>query len=124
MRYVLPIAIFPLLAALSCTHAPARRASSPPVASTSRFDAADNPIIVRMVGRNKTLIVSSSSQGPVYSVSNPAGQILLSQGSLDDLRRLYPELYRHVRSALVLAHDGHAAPDSPEEPMDFLLLAR
>jgi hypothetical protein len=122
------IVLVPFLAAVGCSHSPAPRAAAtaPPAGvAAGRFDAG-NPVIVRLAGRTKTLTISSTAHGPVYSVSAPDGQTLLSQGTLDDLRRLHPDLYRHVRSAIVSAHeagdDGRPIAD-PEEANDYLLLA-
>src|SRR5437016_3823118 len=120
MRHILPLVILPLFAALGCAHAPAPAAAAPPAVSVSRFDPAHNPVIVRMVGRQKTLTIASTPHGPAYSVNGPAGELLLSQGSLDDLRRQYPELYRHVRSALASARQENP---SYEEFLDYQLIA-
>src|SRR5258708_4290436 len=128
MRVQSLIMLVPFLAAVGCSHSPAPRAAvpAPPAGVTAgRFDAG-NPVIVRIAGRTKTLTISSTAHGPVYSVSAPDGQTLLSQGTLDDLRRLHPDLYRHVRSAIVSAHeegDGNRPIADPEEANDYLLLA-
>jgi hypothetical protein len=113
------------IAVAGCNHFSAPRPAAPPATAQGRLEAG-NPVIVRMVSRSKTLTIASTPRGPVYSVADAKGQPLLSQGTLDDLRRLHPELYRHVRSALVSTReDGESssAPADPEEPLDFLLLA-
>jgi hypothetical protein len=129
MRHLL-IVLVPFVAEFGCSHSPAPRAAAtapppPPGVTAGRFDAG-NPVIVRIAGRSKTLTIASTAHGPVYSVSALDGQTLLSQGTLDDLRRLHPDLYRHVRSAIVSAHeagdDGRPIAD-PEEANDYLLLA-
>jgi hypothetical protein len=114
------LVVLPMLAALGCSHDSTQRsATAPPPVPTDRFEAG-NPVICRIVGRTKSLTIVSTRLGPVYSVTGPAGQTLLSQGTLDDLRRLHPDLYRHVRSALV----STGAPSAPdEESLDYLLIA-
>ena len=115
------LVVLPFLAALGCNHNSTQRSATapPPPVPNNRFEAG-NPVIVRIVGRTKSLTIASTRLGPVYSVTGPAGQTLLSQGTLDDLRRLHPDLYRHVRSALV----STGAPSSPdEESLDYLLIA-
>src|SRR3954463_6493823 len=109
----------PMLAALGCSHNSTQRTASapPPPAAvpTDRFDAG-NPVICRIVGRTKSLTIAATRLGPVYSVTGPAGEKLLSQGTLEDLRRLPPDLYRHVRSAIV----STGAPSAPdEESLDY-----
>jgi len=52
------------------------------------------------------------------------GQILLSNGTLDDLRRQYPDLYRHVRSAIVFTGEVAPAPAEDEDSLDYLLIAK
>jgi hypothetical protein len=116
------IVLLPFLTALGCGHdnSTQRSATAPPPAIPDNRFEAGNPVIVRIVGRTKSLTIASTRLGPVYSVTGPAGQTLLSQGTLDDLRRLHPDLYRHVRSALV----STGAPSSPdEESLDYLLIA-
>jgi hypothetical protein len=113
----------PILAALGCHNNSTQRtaAARPPLAvPTNRFEAG-NPVIVRIVGRTKSLTIAATRLGPVYSVTGPAGQTLLSQGTLDDLRRQHPDLYRHVRSALVST--GAAPSDPDEQSLDYLMIA-
>ncbi len=115
------VLLLPFLAVLGCSHASAPRAASAPAAD-KRFDAG-NPVILRMAGRTKTLTIAATPHGPVYSVAGPDGQILLSQGTLDDLRRQYPDLYRHVRSAIVSTGEIAPMPAEDEDSLDYLLIA-
>ncbi|MDB5323005.1 MAG: hypothetical protein JWN40_4636 [Phycisphaerales bacterium] len=120
-RCLIVLLVLPFLAALGCSHTSAPRAATatPPV--DNRFDAG-NPVIVRIAGRTKTLTIASTPRGPVYSVAGPDGQTLLSQGTLDDLRRQYPDLYRHVRSAVVSTGDVASPPAEDEDSLDYLLI--
>jgi hypothetical protein len=124
-RCLLLVAVLPLVNALGCTHnSMTQRAAAtapPPPVPQDRFEAG-NPVIVRIVGRTKSLTIAATRLGPVYSVTGPAGQVLLSQGTLDDLRRLHPDLYRHVRSALVSTGAGANA-EQDEDSLDYLLIA-
>src|SRR2546422_293559 len=64
-----------------------------------RFDG-KNPVIVRVVGRNRVLTVSSGARGVAYSVNGGDGRAMLSRGSIEELRRVDPALYRQVNSGL------------------------
>jgi hypothetical protein len=104
---------------MACTHA-----ASPPAASAAPAGRFENgrPVIVRMAGRaSKTLTVVSTGHGPAYSVSDAQGHTLLSQGTLDDLRREHPELYRQVRQGLVSAGEGTGKEDD-DDSLDYVLL--
>jgi hypothetical protein len=120
--------VLPVLALAGChNHDDARHAATPAPVAPSQVLAgrteAGHPVIVRLVGRTKTLTVTSTAAGPAYSVTSPAGQPLLTQGTLDDLRRQHPDLYRQVRQGLV----STAAPVSPRDDadgsLDYLLHA-
>jgi hypothetical protein len=126
MRHRRLIAVLlPFVTALGCSHtsSPPRAAATPPV--DKRYDDAGNRVIVRIAGRAKTLTIAATPRGPVYSVAGSDGQTLLSQGTLDDLRRQHPELYRHVRSAIVSTDQSTPAPASGEEEdsLDYLLIS-
>jgi hypothetical protein len=121
-RCLIVLLVLPFLAALGCNHASAPHAATAPPTTGDRFDAG-NPVIVRIAGRTKTLTIASTPRGPVYSVAGPDGQTLLSQGTLDDLRRQYPDLYRHVRSAIVSTGEVAAPPAEDEDSLDYLLIA-
>src|SRR5438270_838364 len=92
--------------------------------SASRYDGG-NPVIVRMMGRGKSLTVSATGHGPVYSVSDGDGRLLLTRGSLDDLERGYPELYRQMNWGVAASGQGGAAVEvekKGEGGLDYLLM--
>src|SRR5437016_949470 len=57
--------------------------------------------IVRLVGRHDTIIVTAGRAGPLYSVSDPNGKILIADATLDELRDAHPASYKQIKSALV-----------------------
>jgi hypothetical protein len=69
-----------------------------------------------MAGRTGVLTVSATGRGPVYSVVGRDGEVRLAGGTLEDLRRVDPMLYRQVRTGLVRAGDE-------EEGLDYQLSA-
>jgi hypothetical protein len=114
--------VLPVLAIAGChNHDDARHAAAPaaPPPVLAGPTEAGHPVIVRLVGRMKTLTVTSTATGPAYSVTSPDGEPLLTQGTLDDLRREHPDLYRHVRQAIV-STKAHANDD---DSLDYLLHA-
>ena len=121
----LTLVVLPVLAVAGCHHHDDDRRATAPVAPSPVLAGpteAGHPVIVRLVGRTKTLTVTSTAAGPAYSVTSPDGQPLLTQGTLDDLRRQHPDLYRQVRQGLVST--GAASTPDDNDSLDYLLLAR
>src|SRR5438874_3104426 len=63
-------------AAAGCAHFWPKDASAA-TSADQRFDG-KNPVIVRVVGRNKVLTISSGARGVAYSVNGSDGRALLS----------------------------------------------
>ena len=61
----------------------------------------DLPVICRLVGREQTLTISAGPKGPVYSVQNPNGQMLLSYANREELRVRFPVLSHQLDTAIV-----------------------
>ena len=59
-----------------------------------------NRVITRMVGREKTLTITSSTKGLSYSVADASGRTLMTAGTLEDLRLKHPELWQQVNTGL------------------------
>jgi hypothetical protein len=76
-----------------------------------------------MAGRTNALTISSTQRGPAYSVADRAGRTLLSTGTLDDLRRVDPLLYRHLKQGIATATAEHVENDAAD-PWAGVLLAR
>jgi hypothetical protein len=87
-----------------CAHS-GRKAVSAASPAGGRFDG-KNPVIVRVVGRNRVLTVSSGARGVAYSVNGGDGRAMLSRGSIEDLRQVDPALYRQVNSGLAAEDAG------------------
>jgi hypothetical protein len=71
------------------SHAAAPTAQQPIVASY--------PVIVQIVSRKQTLIVSAGPDGALYSVRSPSGEELVTLASLDQLKREHPEYYHWIQ---------------------------
>ena len=120
-----PFLLAPLFALMSCQHKEdsQRTAAAPTVPSAALAGPveAGHPVIVRLVGRTKTMTVTATAKGPTYSVVSASGEQLLTQGTLDDLRRQHPDLYRQVRQGLASTHgDSAAAPTDADDFEHFL----
>jgi hypothetical protein len=65
-------------------------------AATAQPIVASYPVIVQIVSRKQTLIVSAGPDGALYSVRSPSGQELVTLASLDQLKTEHPEYYRWI----------------------------
>ena len=127
-----PIALLSLIALCSygvaCSRTTAAKVDSPsPV--DQRFAGLGTPehrVIVRLVGRNQVLTVSSGPNGPVYSVADTRGRTTLAFATLDELRDKHPELYQQIRGTVASdtapAVEGHAAGTPAQAPI--LIMSR
>jgi hypothetical protein len=83
----------------STPSAPSAKAPAPkPVATASKY-----PVIVHVVSRDKTVTVSSSPKGLVYSAAqNDGGKVLVADASGEEFARLQPEVYRAIRGTIAV----------------------
>src|SRR5687768_723036 len=58
------------------------------------------PVIVRLVSRDETLTISKGPNGPVYSVHDSKGKILLASATREQLRIHHPFLSAQLDSAI------------------------
>lgn len=56
------------------------------------------PIIVRVQNRDTTLVARSSNQGPVYSVQDQNGKVVVPHMTMPQLQANHPELARHIKN--------------------------
>jgi hypothetical protein len=81
-----------LVVLTSCSH-------STPVASSGN-PSPRYPMIVRLKSRHYSITISAAPRGPVYSVANSGGEMLVENLSLDALHTAHPDLYSLVAPAL------------------------
>jgi hypothetical protein len=67
-----------------------------PAGAQAKPDAAQNPVIVRLVGRHYEITCSSSPTGPVYTAATRDGEVIVANATLVELRDRHPEIYEHV----------------------------
>ena len=103
------------VASLACTneaptpdrHAPARgrnpRAAAKAPDAVAKAPAKGNvadeyPMIVRLVGRHQTIVVTAGpkGKGPLYSAERNDGTLIVAGATLDELRKDHPEVYQHL----------------------------
>src|SRR3989442_1472582 len=63
---------------------------------TASAPHAPYPVIVHLIGRHHRVTISAGPHGPVYTVSTPAGRMLVADATLDELARQQPEIYREL----------------------------
>jgi hypothetical protein len=96
-----------VLGSLAChTEAPtpdtngAPRGRSPRAAvnapATPRLNEGGYPVIVRLVGRHQTIVVTAGPTAPLYSATRNDGTPIVAAATLEQLRRDHPEVYQQL----------------------------
>jgi hypothetical protein len=78
----------------------AARPAIPATPSTRPADAAGRPVITRLVGRDKVVEITHGPDGPLYSATNRAGDVLVAGATLDELRDRAPDVYQFLFPSL------------------------
>src|SRR4051794_35226076 len=99
----IPIVVLPLVVgfALACgacqpKHSDAAAAGRIHAPEAAAPAAAENLVIVRLVGRHYTVTASSGAHGVVYSAAGADGRAIVANASLDELRLRHPEIYQQL----------------------------
>lgn len=81
---------------VGCTshNTPATQTSVVPVTAPA------GPVIVRLVGRDYSVVISAGPKRPVYTVRNGSGQLLAQNLTLEELHEDHPELYQKIAPAM------------------------
>lgn len=68
----------------------------------------DRPVIVRLAGRDQTIIVRAGADGsgPTYSVTDADGNVVGVDRTLKQLHAEDPQLYERIRSIIADPGDG------------------
>lgn len=93
----IPSIIVVVLASISlCSsnETPAARAAVSKQPQPSQVTAA--PVIVRLVSRDKTITISAGPGHSLYSATDSAGKIIVSNATLDELKSTHPDIYQRV----------------------------
>jgi len=86
-----------LLASLAaCSSHKAPSAPTTEVASLPAVAAPVEPVIVRLVGRDKTITISAGPGHSLYSATDAAGKTIVSKATLDELKTSHPDIYQRV----------------------------
>ena len=67
-----------------------------------RTASATYPVIVRLVARKSTITVTAGPHGPLYSAADESGRAVVSNATLEQLRKDHPNVYRQVEPTLAL----------------------
>jgi hypothetical protein len=62
------------------------------------------------------LTVSSGAEGPVYSVADNQGKVMLTHATLGELRERHPDLYRQIETTVAADVSPAVDASSPSEP--------
>ncbi len=89
-----------LLGALSCFGC-----SSTSTTSTHTEEPITNhPVLLRLEGRDETIVIKAAPGAPLYSVLTSAGEVVVQDMTLTDLAVHDSQLYDRVRSAIAATH--------------------
>lgn len=58
------------------------------------------PVIVRLVGQNQEVTVTSGADGPLYSARTTDGQPIVANATLAELRRDHPAVFQFIEPAV------------------------
>lgn len=81
------------LAAIGCTN-------HPPQSAAAQAPAREHQVIVKLVSRNYSVVISEGPQSPLYTIRGATGQLLASNLTLNQLRDSRPDLYNALAPAL------------------------
>jgi hypothetical protein len=85
-----------ILLSIVLTGCAAHRASIPQAQSAAPKSI--DPIIVKLVGRNTTLVARATQNGPTYSLESSTGDVIVPAQTLESLRTERPALAREVQT--------------------------
>jgi hypothetical protein len=86
------ICVFAGLLLAGCTQQP--RTSAPQAAA--KTPAPSEPVIVRLVSRDKTIVITAGHGQSLYSVIDSSGRVVVSRATLDELRAGDPQMYEMI----------------------------
>lgn len=76
--------------------------------STNRETAKAYPVVGYLEKRNQTITIKAGPKGPLYSVQNADGKVILENVTAEQLRAQAPELHEFIKSA-VAGNSGKGA---------------
>ena len=83
--------------------------SAPPVPQAPTTKISNYPVIVHVVSRDHTMTVSAGPKGPVYSLSDQKGKVMIADATGEEFEKLQPELYHHIRGTIAVHADASEA---------------
>jgi hypothetical protein len=67
---------------------------------------APGPVIVRVVNRDTTITARAGTNGPVYSMENSHGQVLVPAMTMNQMQATHPDLARQIQATHAKADTG------------------
>jgi hypothetical protein len=71
-----------------------------PSAASAQSTPKNYPVIYSLISRTQTLTVTSGPDGPLYSVTDPKGVVLMPPSTLAQVAIIDPKLHQWVNSAV------------------------
>jgi hypothetical protein len=72
------------------------------VAAAGAAGATTRPVIVRIVSRSETIVVTAGPKEPLYSVQDSSGRTLVAACTLAEMKATHPDLYQRIEPTLAL----------------------
>jgi hypothetical protein len=88
------------LLAIGLTWVMVNRVGDPRPSTAGDFTSdLERPVLLRLMGRDHTLVVHSGPTGPLFSLQDDHGRILFRDLTAEDFAQQYPELYERALAA-------------------------
>jgi hypothetical protein len=71
-----------------------------------------NPVIVHIVNQHRTITISSSSQGLLYSMKDANGNMQITDARSEKFAALEPELYQQIKHYIAVHADDAPIPSA------------
>ena len=85
-----------VMAIMICGSCAAEKRAAVPRAVAKAGQAANEPVIVKLVSRHQTITITAGHGGALYTVVDASGKTIITRATLDELRVSDSEIYRMV----------------------------
>jgi hypothetical protein len=98
---------------VGCAAKPHARSSTPTAAAAPAAAPAPDPrnkVIVNIVDQHRTITVTSSPNGLLYSLKDPSGRMQIADATPEKFAELQPQLYQQIQNYIAVQADDAPIP--------------